>query len=91
MSSPITKNVSEPHKNIVEEIAAYVQDRIAHDPSILRAKVLLEEGKGGELFNIHISIIPVKGKPTVIKREGPDLKTLLIEVKTVFKTVEKGR
>lgn len=87
----ITKNVSIPHKNVVEEIAAYVQDQIAHDPSILRAKVLLEEEKGGNLFNIHISVIPVKGKPRVIKREGPDLKTLLIEVKMVFKTVENGK
>lgn len=54
---------------------------VRHIPNIEQVKLFVKEEKGGGVFNAMLSLIPSKGLPTVIKREGKNLQKLLRSLK----------
>jgi CBS domain-containing protein len=49
-------------------------------PNLTKAKLFVKEEKNGGLFKVVLSLIPKKGNPKVIKREGKNLKKVLKDV-----------
>lgn len=79
------KHSSGKHQMIFDEFVRYVSDHIQENPQIVEAEILYDEEKNGNLFKIQVHLLPLKGKSTMITREGRDLKKLLQEIKDVVR------
>jgi CBS domain-containing protein len=79
-----TKNVSSENDASVQDLSNHVQKFIEKDPAILRARIMIHEGKKGELFTISVNVIPVKGEPMVFEHEGVDLGVMVRDAKKIL-------
>ncbi len=76
----ISKNLSNKSRHIVGGFFHYFLDHMKKFPTLSKAKLFVEE-KQGNLFKVVFSLIPQKGKPKVIEKEGRDLKKILNNIK----------
>lgn len=76
-----SKNLSPQNRQIVGGFFNQFSSTLKKIPQVTRAKLFVKEEKEGNLFKVALSIIPRKGKPTVIQREGKDLVKVLKKIK----------
>lgn len=76
-----SQNVSPHNRHVVRHFFLRIRDRIQRGRDIDRARILVREEKRGNLFQVVLALFPKRGKPTIIKKEGRDLKSVLKEVK----------
>ncbi|MBP7966995.1 hypothetical protein KAZ66_01865, partial [Candidatus Woesebacteria bacterium] len=65
----------------------YVQNYIEGQPLLKSAKLLVQEEKNGGIYNVHVTLIPLKGEGELIKREGKDLKDIVREIHEALKAL----
>lgn len=82
-----TKHIAEEHSRTVSDLTEYIQTYIDGQQEIKSAKLLIEEEKNGGLYNVHITLLPVKGEGELIKREGKDLKAILKDLHGALKAL----
>lgn len=76
----ISRNLSEKSRQILGGFFnhfAYITKKI---PDVARAKLFVKEKKQGGLFEVILSLIPTRGNPKVIKREGKNLGKVLQKI-----------
>jgi len=75
-----TSNLSRENRRVLggffEQFSRWIQKK----PDMDKAKIIVKEERKG-LFEVVLSLFPLKGKPKVIKREGKNLEKVLHEVK----------
>jgi len=76
-----TKNLSQSNHKAVGNFFNYLRQNIKKLPDTVKARLFVQEEKGGNLFKVVLSLFPKKGRPVVIKREGKDLNKVLGEIK----------
>ena len=77
----ISKNLSQKSRQIVGGFFNYLSVWMRKIPDVARARLFVEEEKQGHLFKVAVSVIPKKGNPQVIKREGKNLAKVLQDIK----------
>jgi acetoin utilization protein AcuB len=77
----ITKNLSQKSRQVVGGFFNHFSDHLKHVPDVMKAKLLVKEEKEGNLFKVVLSLIPKRGLPQIIHREGRDLHKVLKEIK----------
>ncbi len=82
-----TKHIADDHIRTVEDLTLYVQNYIEGQPLLKSAKLLVQEEKNGGIYNVHVTLIPLKGEGELIKREGKDLKDIVREIHEALKAL----
>lgn len=77
----ISKNLSHQSRQIVGGFFNYLSLWVKKIPEVRKAKLFVEEGKQGHRFKVAVSLIPKKGSPQIIKREGKNLVRVLHDIK----------
>lgn len=86
----ISRNLSEHSRHILGGFFYRISDWLKKEPDVPKARLLVKEEKGGNLFTAVLSLFPKKGNPKVIKKEGRNLNQVLKPLgKFVKKTKEK--
>ncbi len=76
-----SKNLSEQSRHIVNGFFNYLHLWLRRRvPNIQKAKLHVKEEKQGKLFEVILSLIPKKGNPEVIKKEGRNLLKVLKDI-----------
>lgn len=76
-----SKNLSQENRQILGGFFNHFALWIKKIPDLTKAKLFVKEEKGGGLFEVILSLIPKKGAPKVIKREGKNLSKILRKIK----------
>lgn len=75
------KNLSLKSTIVTKSFFDRLRERLRYKKDITKAKLLVKEEKEGGLFKVVLSLIPRKGGPKVVAREGKDLQDVLQNVK----------
>ena len=76
-----TKNLSLKSNIVTKNFFERLKDTIIRKRDVSKAKLFVKEEKQGGLFRVVLSLIPKRGKPKVVAREGKNLESVLQEVK----------
>lgn len=85
--SLFTKNLSHSSTEIVHGFYGSFQTFLKNQKNLSEAKLLVKEEKKGKVYKVLLSLLPTKGKESVIKTEGNNLKLLLQEVKNKLRSL----
>lgn len=77
----VKKNLSEKSKNILNSFIFYLKKLLAQSKNQSSARVLVQEKGRGGVFRAVVSFFLGKKTVKVIKKEGKDLKKVLLEIK----------
>lgn len=77
----VGKNLSQENRQILGGFFKPLTFWIGKIPGLSKAKLFVKEEKQGNLFQVVLSLIPKKGQPKVIKREGNNLLKVLKKIK----------
>lgn len=77
----ISKNLSSKSRHIVGGFFNYFLHKIKKIPEVAYAKLFVKEEKNGGLYKVVFSLVPKRGKPTVISSEGKNLIHVLKKIK----------
>lgn len=77
----ITRNLSQISRQKVGGFFNHLSQRIGRLPKVDKARLMVQEEKNGALFKVALSVVPKRGKPEVIHKEGRDLTALLKKIK----------
>jgi CBS domain-containing protein len=77
----ITRNLSQISRQKVGGFFNHLSNRIGRLSKVDKARLMIQEEKNGALFKVALSVIPKRGKPEVIHKEGRDLTALLKKIK----------
>ncbi len=77
----ISKNLSQQSRQLVGGFFNYLSVWMKKIPDVRKAKLFVEEEKQGGLFKVAVSLIPKKGEPQIIRREGKNLAKVLKDIK----------
>lgn len=72
-----TNDIAPEHMQTIHEYGPHIDKWVNKLKDVQRVHMLIKQEKGGHLFKLRLSIIPTKGKPTIITDEGKDLLLLL--------------
>ena len=75
-----SKNLSQKSRKILGRFFYHFKNVIRKGSQIAKAKLFVKEEKQGGLFQVVLSLIPKKGEPKIIKKEGKNLERVLKEV-----------
>jgi len=81
----ITKNLSKESRRMLGGFFNLINLLISKIPNVAKARLFVKEEKGGHLFEGILSLIPKRGSPKVIKREGKSLQKVLYPLKNFIK------
>ncbi len=76
-----SKNLSPENRRIVSGFFNQFSSTLKKIPRVTKAKLFVKEEKDGNLFKVALSLIPQKGDPKVIKKEGNNLIKILKKIK----------
>jgi len=76
-----TKNLSLKSNIVTKNFFDRLRETMMRKKDVSKAKLFVKEEKQGGLFRVVLSLIPKRGKPKVVAREGKDLENVLQEVK----------
>lgn len=76
----ITKDLSNKSRQIIGGFFNHLTSFVKRVPEVGHAKLFVREKKQGGLFEVVLSLIPKRGNPKVIKREGKNLSRLLQKI-----------
>ncbi|MDH7476283.1 MAG: CBS domain-containing protein [Microgenomates group bacterium] len=75
------KNLSKENRQILGGFFEYLSNWVKKIPDVTKAKLFVKEEKKGGLFEVVLSLIYRKGQPTIIKKEGKNLRKVLKKIK----------
>lgn len=75
------KDLSDNSQHILSNFIFKLKHWARHLPNVETVKLFVREEKGGGVFNAMLSLVPKKGIPTIIKREGKNLQKILRSIK----------
>lgn len=78
-----TKRLSKRYELTFQDFVQYIMVYIQRNEAVKEASIIFEGAKNDSLYKIQVHLIPYKGEPLVISREGKDFSKLLQEVKDV--------
>ncbi len=81
----ITKNLSQQSRQIVGGFFNHLSFLVKREPDVAKARLYVKEEKHGGLFEVALSLIPKRGEPKVIKREGKNLLEILNPISHIIK------
>ncbi len=76
-----SKNLSKESRHTLGGFFSNLALQIRKFPDLAKAKLFIKEEKQGGFFKVVLSLIPKKGQPQVIEKEGKDLLKVLKKVK----------
>lgn len=76
----LSRNLSTKSRHIVDGFFYHFSNVLRKIPHLARAKLFVKEEKRGGLFEVILSLIPQKGNPKVIKKEGKNLTHVLQKI-----------
>lgn len=79
-----TKHVSPQYDPLIQDLSTAVSKIIERDATMQRARILIEEDKGGDLFKLSAQLIPVEGEVMAVEKEGTDLGGMIKESKKIL-------
>jgi len=75
------KDLSPQNKVIVNNFFQRLSLSLQKIPDLTKAKLFIKEKKQGGIFEVILSLFPLKGKPQIIKKEGKNLTQVLKQIK----------
>lgn len=75
------KDLSDNSQHILSDFIFKLRHWARHLPNVETVKLFVREEKDGGVFNAMLSLVPKKGIPTIIKREGKNLQKILRSIK----------
>ncbi|PIV37581.1 hypothetical protein COS31_04065 [Candidatus Roizmanbacteria bacterium CG02_land_8_20_14_3_00_36_15] len=86
-----SKNLSQNNRRLVGGFFQRFSFFLKKEPDLVKAKLFVKEEKSGGLFEAVFSLIPKKGQPKVIKKEGKNLFKVLDLFSKILKRVKKEK
>lgn len=77
----IAKNLSHTSRHVLGGFFYRFQKRLNRLPDVAKARLLVKEEKNGGLYKVALSLIPKRGEPQIIKKEGRNLLEVLRKIK----------
>lgn len=77
----VAKNLSKESRRIVGGFFNQLTVWSKKMPNLARARFFIKQEKGGGVFKGVLSLLPQKGKPKIIEREGKNLKKVLKQIR----------
>jgi len=77
----ISRDLSQENRRVLGGFFNGFSHQIKNIPNLMKAKLFVKEEKQGGVFKVNLSLIPKKGEPTVISREGKNLAKVLKKIK----------